>query len=75
MAATASAVPALGVLGRCSWLQAFCWCLVTSPCSVTVVLLTLHSRDQWRGQAQRYSCSEFALYGLFVLAGGYSSAT
>lgn len=26
-------------LGCCSWLQAVIWCLVTSPCSVTGVLL------------------------------------
>lgn len=38
MAASVCAGPPLGC---CSWLQAVIWCLVTSPCSVTGVLLTV----------------------------------
>lgn len=67
-----SAVTALGVLGRCSWLRALCWCLVTSPCSVTAVLLTGHSRGQRREQRSTLVTPASTLFTLFLSLQGFT---
>lgn len=67
-----SAVTALRVLGRCSWLRALCRCLVTSPCSVTAVLLTRHSRGQRREQRSTLVTPATALFTLFWSLQGFT---
>lgn len=69
MAASACAGPALGC---CSWLQAVIWCLVTSPCSVTGVLLTL-STGQRSGSWHQAECT-FSVCFLSPAGGQNSSA-
>lgn len=67
-----SAVTALRVLGRCSWLRALCWCLVTSPCSVTAVLLTRHSRGQQRERRSTLVTPASALFTPFLSLRGFT---